>query len=235
MNSFWKSSSVPGELGGILDRRADEPPPHLEPGLAFRIARLLELWVAEQDGEERGQDFGAIVLRPSDRIRVLERSVLWVGPVDVETDSQAARGEVAARADVVAGEEVDGRRGRADHLAHAELAVGVVRSGAALLDVRAADLHAARDVVPEDVRHAVQEIAHQRLAPLLLVGRPRRRRWPQSSDRHDQHDERRGLAAATSPGGDEERWPIRQQRALDQRERGSNDDALTGVISGDVA
>ena len=145
-----------------------------------------------------------MVLRPSDRVRVLERPVLGVGAVDVETDVQAARGEIAARPDIVAGEEVDGRRGGADHLAHAELAVGVVRGGAGLLDVRARDLRAARDVVPQDVRHAVEEIAHQRLAPLLLVGRPRRRCRPQSGDGHDQHDERRGLAAAAPPGGDEE-------------------------------
>ena len=38
-NRFWKSSSLPGELGGVLDRRSDQAPPHLEPGLARRVAR----------------------------------------------------------------------------------------------------------------------------------------------------------------------------------------------------
>ena len=89
--------------------------------------------------------------------------------------------------------------------------------------MRARDLRAARDVVPQDVRHAVEEVAHQRLAPLLLVGRPRRRCRPQPGDGHDQHDERRGLAAAAPPGGDEEARPVRQQRALDQGERGGDD------------
>ena len=90
------------------------------------------------------------------------------------------------------------------------------------------------DVVPQDVRHAVEEVAHQRLAPLLLVGRPRRRCRPQPGDGHDQHDERRGLAAAAPPGGDEEARPVRQQRALDQGERGGNDCRLADVVGGDV-
>ena len=150
-----------------------------------------------------------MVLRPSDRVRVHERPVLGVDAVNVETDAQAARGEVAARSDVVAGEEVDDRRGRADHLAHAELAVGIIRRGAALLDMRAADLHTARDVVPEDVRHAVQEITHQRLAPLLLVGRPRSRCRPSPGDGYNQHDDRRGLTVAAPPGGDEKARPVR--------------------------
>ena len=100
--------------------------------------------------------------------------------------------------------------------------------------MRARDLRAARDVVPQDVRHAVEEVAHQRLAPLLLVGRPRRRCRPHPGDGHDQHDDRRGLAAAAPPGGDEEARPVRQQRALDQGERGGDDGRLADVVGGDV-
>jgi len=39
---------------------------------------------------------------------VLERPVLGVDAINVEADVQAARGQVAARANIVAGEEVDG-------------------------------------------------------------------------------------------------------------------------------
>ena len=49
--------------------------------------------------------------RPADRIVVLEFPVLRIGAVDAETDVQGARGQVALRSDIVAGEDVDGRRG----------------------------------------------------------------------------------------------------------------------------
>jgi len=42
---------------------------------------------------------------------VLEFPVFRIGAVDLEADLQAAGREVAARPDVVAGEEVDGRGG----------------------------------------------------------------------------------------------------------------------------
>src|SRR5215813_4134508 len=92
------------ELGCILDRRADQSPPHFKSGLALCVARRLELGIPKKDGVERGQDLGAAFLRPSDRVRVLERPVLGVGAINVEADGQAARRQVAAWANIVAGE-----------------------------------------------------------------------------------------------------------------------------------
>ena len=43
---FLEVELLPGELGCILDRRADQSPPHFKSGLAFRVARRLELRVA---------------------------------------------------------------------------------------------------------------------------------------------------------------------------------------------
>jgi hypothetical protein len=57
----------------ILDQRAGQSPPHLESGLAFRVALCLELGVCQQDGVERGQDLGAVVLGPADPVRVVRR------------------------------------------------------------------------------------------------------------------------------------------------------------------
>ena len=97
------------------------------------------------------------------------------------------------------------------------------------------DLRAARDIVPQDIAHAVEEIAQQRLAALLLVRRPGCRCRPDPGHGHDQHDEGRGLAAAAPAGGDEEGRPVRQQRALDHGQRSGDQGAFAGVIGRDVA
>jgi hypothetical protein len=76
-----------------------------------------------------------MVLGPANGVRVHKLPVLRVGTVDVETDVRAARGEIALCPDIVAGEQVDGCRSGADCLADAELAVGIVRRGAGLLDM----------------------------------------------------------------------------------------------------
>ena len=92
----------------MLDRGADQTPPHLNRVLPSASASRLELGISEQDGVERRQDFAAVVLGPADRVRVLERPVLRVGAIDGKPDVEAARGQVALRPDIVAGEEVDG-------------------------------------------------------------------------------------------------------------------------------
>src|SRR6516162_9973829 len=56
---------LPDKLCCILDRRSDQSPPHFKSGLSFRAASHLELRVAQQDGVERSQDLGTMVLRPS--------------------------------------------------------------------------------------------------------------------------------------------------------------------------
>src|SRR2546430_16204140 len=118
----------------MLDGGTDQPPPHFKTGLCWGIVRILEPGIAEQDGIERSENFGAIVVRPSDRVGMLELPVLGVGAVDTDADMQGARGEIAAWGDVVAGEEVDGRGRRTNHFAHAELTVGVVGGSAGPLD-----------------------------------------------------------------------------------------------------
>ena len=67
-----------------------------------------------------------MLLGPTYRVGMFEGPVLWVGPRDLDADAEAAGGEVAAWADIVAGEEMNARRCGRHHLGDAELAVGVV-------------------------------------------------------------------------------------------------------------
>ena len=93
--------------------------------------------------------------------------VLRIGAIEFEADIEAAGGDLAPRLDVVAGEEVNSRGRGCDYLTDAELAIGIVGGGATLLDVRASDPGAARDVVPENIGHAAHEVRQERLAPLF--------------------------------------------------------------------
>ena len=77
---------TPSRFSCVLDRRTDQSPPYFKSGLALRVARRLELRVAEQDGVKRRQDLSAMILSPSDRVGMLEHPVLGVGAVDVEPD-----------------------------------------------------------------------------------------------------------------------------------------------------
>ena len=77
-------------------------------------------------------------------------------------------------------------------------------------------------------------MAHQRLAPFLLVGRPRRGRRRITHRGHDQHLDRRGLAVAAPAGSDEEAGPVVQQRTLHDGERGGDQHGLAGFVGGDV-
>ena len=101
--------------------------------------------------------------------------------------------------------------------------------------MRTGDLRSAGDVVPQDIRHTAQEIAQQCFAAFFLVGRPCRCGRPDAGDRLDQHDQGGDLAATSASSSDEETGPLIEQRAFDQRQRGSNDRALASVIGGDVA
>ena len=73
-----------------------------------------------------------------------------------------------------------GAYGQAKTLAHAQLAVGVIRSGAALLDMRAADLHAAlfgqREREPASIgqveRFISADVDVGRIHRLAVVERP---------------------------------------------------------------
>ena len=87
---------------------------------------------------------------------------------------------------------------------------------------------------PTGCRRLVEEVAHQRFAPLLLIRRPGRRCRPQSGDGHDQHGECRCFSPTAPPGSDEEARPVRQQRTLDQRQCGGDDGAFADIIGGDV-
>src|SRR5262249_18596404 len=49
---FLEVKLLPGELGCILDRRADQSPPHFKSGLALCVARRLELGIPKKDGVE---------------------------------------------------------------------------------------------------------------------------------------------------------------------------------------
>src|SRR5436305_13147242 len=96
----------------MLDAGTDQTPPHFKTGLCWGIVRMLEPGIAEQEGIERSQNFGAVLVRPSDRIGMLEFPVLGIGAVNIDACMQGARGEVAAWGEVVAGEDVvcPGRR-----------------------------------------------------------------------------------------------------------------------------
>src|SRR5690348_2352802 len=95
--------------GGKLDGGPDHIPPDFEPGGlgGTLVFRLTTTWVAEQDGIERSQDLAAVVIGPFYRVGMLEGPVFRVDAVDAEADHQGPGGEIAARRDIVAGEEKD--------------------------------------------------------------------------------------------------------------------------------
>ena len=120
-----------------------------------------------------------MVLGPADRIGMLERPVLRIDAIGIEADVETARRQVTLRPDIVAVEEVDGRGAGAGYLADAEPAVGIIRRGAGPFDVRARDLQAARDAVPQEWRNSPkatgagsprQEILARRRRPLQAKG-----------------------------------------------------------------
>src|SRR5207342_3758820 len=103
---------LPDQAGSMLDRCSNQPVPCLEPGSCLGSCRGQQDPVAEQDGVERAQDSGAVLLGPFNWIRVRKIPVLRVGPLDLNANTEAAAGEIGSRDDVVAGEEMTAcRRG----------------------------------------------------------------------------------------------------------------------------
>ena len=98
--------------------------------------------------------------------------------------------------------------GSAGYLADAESAVRIVFGSTGPLDVRTQDLQAARDVVPQDVRHADEEMAISALRRSSSLDDHADAAGTVPDDRHDQHADRRGLAIAAPAGGDEEARPV---------------------------
>ena len=78
------------QLGGVLDGRTDQPPPRLEARLAGRGERGFQLWVAQQDGVQRLQDLGPVVIGPADRVWMVEVPVFRVGAIDDDADVETA-------------------------------------------------------------------------------------------------------------------------------------------------
>ena len=101
---------------------------------------------------------------------MLELAVLGIDAIGVEANDGAARSEFAIWRDVVSGKQMDGCSRCGDYLGYAEFAVRIVVSRARALDMRARDLRAASDIVPQDIGHTSEEVGHHCFAPLLLVG-----------------------------------------------------------------
>src|SRR5262249_46841536 len=128
-----------GLLGGMLNGRPNQPPPYLEARAHWCVTWFLQCRIAEQDRVERLQDFSPVVFRPTDRIRMLEIAVLWIGTINFKIHQEAAGGEITTWTDIVAGEQVDCRSGSCD-LAGAQQPVRIERSSAGALNVWTTDL-----------------------------------------------------------------------------------------------
>ena len=74
-----EGNGLVGPKSGMLDGGPDEMPPFLEPRLGGPPG--FELRVAKQHGIKRMQDFAAMVLRPSNRVLVLEDAVFGIDAV----------------------------------------------------------------------------------------------------------------------------------------------------------
>lgn len=96
---------VGDDVGGVFDGRADEVPPRFEAGLRRRYGFKREPWITKQDGKEGAQDFAAVGVGPIYWISVVKGAIFRIEPIDVEPAFEGARSEVAAGADVIAGED----------------------------------------------------------------------------------------------------------------------------------
>ena len=111
--------------GSMLHGPPNEVPPGFEPGLRGYRATLMEARIAERDRIERMENLAAVCFGPSDGVWMLELTVLRVRPVDIQACDKRAGGEVAPRADVVAGKEMDRCSAGCDRLVNAEYAIGI--------------------------------------------------------------------------------------------------------------
>jgi len=219
---------------GVFDSLPNEAPPGLEARLRRRPLPL-EQRIAKEDGVKRSENAAAVRLGPADRVGVVEIAVLGIGAIDLETRLQAAGGKVALWPDIVAGEQMNCRGARSDGFADAELAVRIEGGRARSLDVGAPDPGTARDVVPDERGKRLQKVGEQGLAALFFVRRPSCRGWSDAGNGHQQHNQGRSLATASSSGSNPEYRPVRQQGAFDNRESCSNQRALAVVAGRDIA
>ncbi len=94
-------------FGRVLDGRADQVPPILEPGFSRSVGTGSQTWIAKQDSIERGEDLTAVGFGPGNRGAVPERAVFGVRPINRQTSNQRPGRQVATWGDVVAGEPHD--------------------------------------------------------------------------------------------------------------------------------
>ena len=114
---------------------------------------------------------------PGDGIGVSEITVFGVGPIHFEARQQTAGGEIAARSDIVSGEEMDGSSGSGDAFGHTKLSVRIDCSGARFFNMGAGNLRAFRDIIPNKGRQGFEQIREQGFSAFFVIGATRR--WQQ--------------------------------------------------------
>src|SRR5262245_8048089 len=98
---------ITAELGGTFDSAADYVPPRFEPRFWRWMVAGSSPRISEQQSEERSQDLSTMGIGPGEWVGMCEISVFGVGAATSEADDERARGHIAARADIVAGENMN--------------------------------------------------------------------------------------------------------------------------------
>src|SRR5690348_2013427 len=100
--------------------------------------------------------------------------------------------------------------------------------------MRAADLAAAFDIVPDHAGDAHEEKRCDGFPAFFDVIGPCAGGSDVAEDGHEEHVERGGFATAASAGSDKVAWAIRHDGSLDQGQGGADKDAFADKTGGNV-